>query len=82
MTLTGPAHLTTRGTICLNTAWPPPARNGERGLQQPHGVPTLALLARAERGLGHLADLHAGFTPEKPPEPRTCGGASYAEALA
>ncbi|MFI1067757.1 hypothetical protein ACH4TC_38490 [Streptomyces spororaveus] len=58
MTLTGPAHLTARGTVRLHTAWPPPARNGERGLQQPHGVPTPALLARAERGLEHLAHLH------------------------
>ncbi|MEU6213108.1 diaminopimelate epimerase [Streptomyces sp. NPDC047023] len=58
MTLTGPAHLTTRGTVRLNTTWPRPAPTGERGLQQPHGVPTPALLARAERGLEHLTDLH------------------------
>ncbi|MFE0916046.1 MULTISPECIES: diaminopimelate epimerase [unclassified Streptomyces] len=65
MTLTGPAHLTTRGTVRLNTAWTPPARNGERGLQQPHGVPTPALLARAERGLEHLTDLHTGLQPRR-----------------
>ncbi|MER5870527.1 diaminopimelate epimerase [Streptomyces sp. NPDC002044] len=63
MTLTGPAHLTARGTVRLHTPWMPAARDGERGIQQPHGVPTPALLARADRGLARLADLHTALIP-------------------
>ncbi|MET9603160.1 diaminopimelate epimerase [Streptomyces sp. NPDC006459] len=50
MTLTGPAHLTARGTVRLHTAWPPQVPSGERGLQQPHGVSRPAGPRRARTG--------------------------------
>ncbi|MFZ3475924.1 diaminopimelate epimerase [Streptomyces sp. 4.24] len=56
MTLTGPAHLTTQGTVRLHTPWPSLPAPGERGLQQPaYGAPTPSLLARAGHGLARLA---------------------------
>ncbi|MBT2446038.1 diaminopimelate epimerase [Streptomyces sp. ISL-43] len=55
MTLTGPAYLTAQGTVRLHSAWPNTLAEGEWGLQQPaYGVPTPALLARADRGLNRL----------------------------
>ncbi|GAA1553028.1 diaminopimelate epimerase [Streptomyces globosus] len=61
MTLTGPAHVVAQGSISLHTRRTPPA-SGERGLQQSaYGIPSPALLARANRGLCRLTEMHRGL---------------------
>ncbi|MGW6412203.1 diaminopimelate epimerase [Streptomyces vinaceus] len=61
MTLTGPAHVVAQGSISLHTHRPP-LEPGERGLQRTaYGIPSPALLARADRGLCRLTELHGGL---------------------
>ncbi|MFI5987323.1 diaminopimelate epimerase [Streptomyces sp. NPDC051555] len=67
MTLTGPAYLTTQGTVRLYASWPDTGLVGQRGLHRPaYGAPTPALLARADRALNRLAERHSGLTDREP----------------